>query len=72
MARTRTISSIEAEIAKIEAELDKAQKKVDSISAKLLKLQKQSRVVQNTGGCGTEKPFVFIPESKVVTFAPFM
>ena len=41
MARTRSISSIEAEIAKAEAELNKAQEKVDAISAKLLKLQKQ-------------------------------
>ena len=43
MARTRSISSIEAEIAKAEAELNKAQKKVDAISAKLLKLQKQKQ-----------------------------
>ena len=41
MARTRSISSIESEIAKVEAELSKAQEKVDTISAKLLKLQKQ-------------------------------
>ena len=43
MARTRSISSIEAEIAKLEAELNKAQEKVDAISAKLLKLQKQKQ-----------------------------
>ena len=43
MARTRSISSIEAEIAKLEAELNKAQEKVDIISAKLLKLQKQKQ-----------------------------
>jgi septal ring factor EnvC (AmiA/AmiB activator) len=43
MARTRSISSIEAEIAKAEAELNKAQEKVDAISAKLLKLQKQKQ-----------------------------
>ena len=43
MARTRSISSIEAEIAKAETELNKAQKKVDAISAKLLKLQKQKQ-----------------------------
>ena len=43
MARTRTISSIESEIAKVEAELSKAQEKVDTISAKLLKLQKQKQ-----------------------------
>ena len=40
MARMRSISSIEAEIAKLEAELNKAQEKVDAISAKLQK-QKQ-------------------------------
>ena len=38
MARTRSISSIEAEIAKAEVELSKAQEKVDAISTKLLKL----------------------------------
>ena len=43
MARTRSISSIEAETAKAEAELNKAQEKVDAISAKLLKLQKQKQ-----------------------------
>ena len=43
MARTRSISSIEAEIAKAEAELNKAQEKVDAISAKLLNLQKQKQ-----------------------------
>ena len=42
-ARMRSISSIEAEIAKLEAELNKAQEKVDIISAKLLKLQKQKQ-----------------------------
>jgi septal ring factor EnvC (AmiA/AmiB activator) len=43
MARTRSISSIEAEIVKLEAELNKAQEKVDVISAKLLTLQKQKQ-----------------------------
>ena len=43
MARTRSISSINAEIAKVEAELNKAQEKVDAISTKLLKLQKQKQ-----------------------------
>ena len=43
MARTRSISSIETEIAKVEAELNKAQEKDDAISAKLLKLQKQKQ-----------------------------
>ena len=39
MARTKSISSIEAEIARLEAELDKAQTKVEAISKKLLKAQ---------------------------------
>ncbi len=43
MARTRSISLIETEIAKVETELNKAQEKVDAISAKLLKLQKQKQ-----------------------------
>lgn len=43
MARTRSISSIDAEIAKVEAELNKVQEKVDAISTKLLKLQKQKQ-----------------------------
>lgn len=43
MARTRSISSIEAEIAKTESELAKAQEKVDTVSARLLKLQKQKQ-----------------------------
>ncbi len=43
MARTRSISSIEAEIAKLESELTKAQEKVDAISDNLLKLQKQKQ-----------------------------
>ena len=46
MARTRSISSIDAEIAKAEAELNKAQEKVDAISAKLLKLQKQKQAYE--------------------------
>ncbi|MBR3244692.1 MAG: DUF4315 family protein [Parasporobacterium sp.] len=43
MARTKSISSIETEIARLEAELDKAQKRVEIISAKLLKAQKQKQ-----------------------------
>ena len=43
MARTKTITSIETELAKAEAELTKTQKKVDSITAKVLKLQKQKQ-----------------------------
>lgn len=43
MARTRSISSIEAELAKAEAELTKAQERVDSLSAKVMELQKQKQ-----------------------------
>ena len=41
MARTRSISSIKAELAKTEAELAKAQEKVDMLSTHVLDLQKQ-------------------------------
>jgi len=40
MARTRSISSIDAEISKVEKELAKAQERVDNLAAKLLELQK--------------------------------
>ena len=40
MARTKSISSIEAEIKKLEEELKKAQAKVDIISARILELRK--------------------------------
>ena len=40
MARTRSISSIEAEIKKLEEELKKAQAKVDATAAKILELRK--------------------------------
>ena len=43
MARTRSISSIEAEIEKTELELRKAQEKIDAIASKLLELQKQKQ-----------------------------
>lgn len=43
MARTRSISSIEAEIEKTELELQKAQEKADAIASKLLELQKQKQ-----------------------------
>ena len=43
MARTRSISSIEAEIEKTELELQKAQEKVDAITSKLLELQNQKQ-----------------------------
>ena len=40
MARTKSIASIEAEIAKVEADLAKAQEKYDTLAARLLELQK--------------------------------
>ena len=43
MARMKSISSIETEIATLEADLEKAQKKVESISEKLLKAQMQKQ-----------------------------
>ena len=43
MARMKSISSIETEIATLEADPEKAQKKVESISEKLLKAQKQKQ-----------------------------
>ena len=39
MARTRSISSIEAEITKVKAELKKAPKKVDALTEQLLRLK---------------------------------
>lgn len=39
MARTRSISSIEAEITKVDAELKKTQEKVDALTEQLLRLQ---------------------------------
>lgn len=38
MARTRSISSVEAEISKVTVELQKAQEKVDELSQRLLEL----------------------------------
>lgn len=43
MARMKTISSIESELAKVMANLEKAQKRVDSLTAKALDLQKQKQ-----------------------------
>ena len=40
MARTRSISSIEAELTKAETDLAKAQEKVDALSSKVLELQR--------------------------------
>lgn len=41
MARTRSISSIDAEISKLEDELSKVQEKYDALAARILELQKQ-------------------------------
>ena len=43
MARTRSITSIEAEISKVSSELKQAQEKADALSQRLLELQ-QMRV----------------------------
>lgn len=43
MARMKSISSIETEIANLEADLEKAQKRVESISAKLLEAQQKKQ-----------------------------
>ena len=41
MARTRSISSIEAEISKVEAELTRVRQKAESLEEQLLKLKQQ-------------------------------
>ena len=46
MARTRSISSIEAEISKVTAELQKAQEKVDELTQRLLELQEQKQSIE--------------------------
>lgn len=43
MAKTRSISSIEAEITKVKAELKKAQEKVDALAEQLVRLQQQKQ-----------------------------
>ncbi len=43
MARTKALSTIEAEIAKTEEELSKAKRKYDTLGEKLLSLQKQKQ-----------------------------
>ena len=43
MARMKTISAIETELAKVMASLDKAQKRVDCLSAKAVNLQNQKQ-----------------------------
>lgn len=46
MARTRSISSIDIEIAKLQAELTKAQQKCDSLAHKILELQNQKQLME--------------------------
>ena len=46
MARTRSISSIDTEIAKLQAELTKVQEKCDSIATRILELQNQKMLVE--------------------------
>ena len=46
MARTRSISSIEAEISKLEDELSKVQEKYDALAARILELQKQKQDIE--------------------------
>ena len=43
MARTKSISAIEAELKKTEDDLKKAQEKVDILSDRVLKLQQQKQ-----------------------------
>ena len=46
MARTRSISSIDTEIAKLQAELTKAQEKCDSLAQRILELQNQKQLME--------------------------
>lgn len=46
MARTKSISAIEAELKKAEDDLKKAQEKVDVLSERVLKLQQQKQVYE--------------------------
>ena len=46
MARTRSISSIDAEISKLEDELSKIQEKYDALAARILELQKQKQDIE--------------------------
>ncbi len=46
MARTKTATSIDAEIQKVQNELDKVQTKYDKLADKLLKLKKQKQELE--------------------------
>ena len=47
MARTRSITSIEAEISKVSSELKQAQEKADALSQRLLELQKMREAYES-------------------------
>ena len=47
MARTRTVSSIDAELTKLEAEYTKAQEKCDAIAARILELRNQKQEMES-------------------------
>ena len=47
MARTRSITSIEAEISKVSSELKQAQEKADALSQRLLELQQMMEAYES-------------------------
>ena len=47
MARTRSITSIEAEISKVRSELKQAQEKADALSQRLLELQQMREAYES-------------------------
>ena len=47
MARTRSITSIEAEISKVSSELKQAQEKADALSQRLLELQQKREAYES-------------------------
>lgn len=47
MARTRSITSLEAEISKVSSELKQAQEKADALSQRLLELQQMREAYES-------------------------
>ncbi|MCB5666335.1 hypothetical protein [Mediterraneibacter gnavus] len=47
MARTRSITSIEAEISKVSSELKQAQEKADALSQRLMELQQMREAYES-------------------------
>ena len=47
MARTRSITSIEAEVSKVSSELKQAQEKADALSQRLLELQQMREAYES-------------------------